>query len=122
MTKKVLDVGQCGPDHATITRYLTAHFDCEIVQAHGLDDARDQLKSGDFDLVLVNRKLDADYSDGIEIIRQIKADPEFTSAYKRRLDAIKTEDVQHLKRELASKSPKTVNIGTANQLFRARRD
>ena len=34
-----------------------------------------QLKSGQFDLVLVNRKLDADYSDGIEIIRQIKADP-----------------------------------------------
>ena len=28
------------------------------------------------DLVLVNRKLDVDYSDGLEIIKQIKADPE----------------------------------------------
>jgi len=26
--------------------------------------------------VLVNRKLDCDYSDGVDVIRQIKADPE----------------------------------------------
>jgi two-component system chemotaxis response regulator CheY len=39
-------------------------------------DTLEQLKGGRFDLVLVNRKLDADYSDGIEIIRQIKADRE----------------------------------------------
>jgi CheY-like chemotaxis protein len=75
MPKRVLDVGQCGPDHATIRRYLTSHLDCQIVQAHSLDDALAQLKSGCFDLVLVNRKLDADYSDGLEVIRQIKSDP-----------------------------------------------
>jgi CheY-like chemotaxis protein len=74
MPKRVLDVGQCGPDHATIRSYLTRHFDCEIVQAHGADDTLAHLKSGEFHLVLVNRKLDADYSDGIEIIRKIKAD------------------------------------------------
>jgi CheY-like chemotaxis protein len=74
MPKRVLDVGQCGPDHSTIRSYLTRHFDCEIVQAHGPDDTLEQLKSGQFDLVLVNRKLDADYSDGIEVIRKIKAD------------------------------------------------
>ena len=76
MPKRVLDVGQCGPDHATIRRYLTRHFNCEIVQAHSANDALAHLKSGQFDLVLVNRKLDADYSDGIEVIRQIKSDPE----------------------------------------------
>jgi two-component system, chemotaxis family, chemotaxis protein CheY len=75
MSKRVLDVGQCGPDHATIRSFLTRHFDCEIVQAHGPDDALAQLRSGRFDLVLVNRKLDNDYSDGIEIIRRVKADP-----------------------------------------------
>ena len=32
-------------------------------------------ESEPFDLVLVNRKLDSDYSDGLEIIKQIKADP-----------------------------------------------
>ena len=76
MPKRVLDVGQCGPDHATIRRYLTRHFDCEIAQAHSGDDALAQLKNGRFDLVLVNRKLDADYSDGIEVIRRIKGIPE----------------------------------------------
>ena len=72
MPKRVLDVGQCGPDHATIQAYLKRHFDCEVVQTHGADDTLEQLKNDRFDLVLVNRKLDADYSDGIEIIRQIK--------------------------------------------------
>ena len=33
------------------------------------------MKSGQFDLVLVNRKLDIDYSDGIDVIRTLKADP-----------------------------------------------
>jgi CheY-like chemotaxis protein len=66
-------VGQCGPDHATIRRYLTSHFDVEIVQTHGLADTLTELRAGHFDLVLINRKLDADYSDGIEILREIKA-------------------------------------------------
>jgi len=71
--KRVLDVGQCGPDHATIRRYLTNHFDVDIVQTHGLSDTLAELRAGHFDLVLVNRKLDADYSDGIEILREIKS-------------------------------------------------
>jgi CheY-like chemotaxis protein len=71
--KRVLDVGQCGPDHAAIRRYLTSHFDVEIVQTHGLADTLTELRAGHFDLVLINRKLDADYSDGIEILREIKA-------------------------------------------------
>lgn len=70
--KRVLDVGQCGPDHATIRRYLTNHFDVEITQTHGLSDTLNELRTSAFDLVLINRKLDADYSDGIEILRSIK--------------------------------------------------
>jgi CheY-like chemotaxis protein len=79
MPKRVLDVGQCRPDHATIRSYLTRHFGCEIVQTHGTQDTLEQLRTGHFDLVLINRKLDADYSDGIEIIKQIKADPAIAS-------------------------------------------
>jgi CheY-like chemotaxis protein len=75
MPKQVLDVGQCGPDHATISRYLSQHFDCEVVRAHALPDALERLKCQPFDLVLVNRKLDVDYSDGLDVIRQIKSDP-----------------------------------------------
>ena len=73
MKKRVLDVGNCGPDHSSIRRFLTHHFACEVLQAHGADDALTALRAGHIDLVLVNRKLDSDYSDGIEVIRQIKA-------------------------------------------------
>jgi CheY-like chemotaxis protein len=75
MPKRVLCVGQCSPDHATIRRYLARHFDCEVTQAHGPSDTIAHLESGEFHLVLVNRKLDRDYSDGLEIITQLKAHP-----------------------------------------------
>ncbi|RIK76006.1 MAG: response regulator [Planctomycetota bacterium] len=73
--RRVLDVGNCRPDHAAIRRLVEGGFGAEVVQAHGLDDALAELLSGRFDLVLVNRKLDRDYSDGIDIIRAVKADP-----------------------------------------------
>jgi CheY-like chemotaxis protein len=75
MPKRVLDVGNCGPDHAAIRGLLTRLFTAEVVQADHWDDTAELLASQKFDLVLVNRKLDIDYSDGMEIIRQIKADP-----------------------------------------------
>lgn len=75
MTKRVLDVGNCQPDHAAI-KQLMGRFGHEVVQAHGASDALAALRGGDIALVVVNRKLDADYSDGIEVIRQIKADPQ----------------------------------------------
>jgi two-component system chemotaxis response regulator CheY len=73
--KRVLDVGNCRPDHAAIRRLVEGGFGAKVVQAHGLDGALAELRGGKFDLVLVNRKLDRDGSDGIEIIRAIKADP-----------------------------------------------
>jgi CheY-like chemotaxis protein len=76
MKKRVLDVGNCVPDHAAITRFLTSRFGCEVLQADAGDDAMAKLADGDVDLVVVNRKLDCDYSDGIEVIRRIKADPQ----------------------------------------------
>jgi CheY-like chemotaxis protein len=76
MPKRILDVGNCQPDHAALKTFLTGHFDCAVVQAHGWDDARAELREGGYDLVLVNRKLDRDYSDGIDIIRRIKSDPD----------------------------------------------
>ena len=79
MPKRVLDVGNCGPDFGAITRFLTGRFDCEVVQADGADDALAALRAGEIDLVLVNRKLDADYSDGLEVIRRIKAEPDLAA-------------------------------------------
>ncbi len=77
--KRVLDVGQCGPDHWAIKHLLEGELGAEVSQAHHLTDTLELLRQSRFDLVLVNRKLDADYSDGLEIIRRIKADPELTS-------------------------------------------
>ncbi|MBS0210513.1 MAG: response regulator [Planctomycetes bacterium] len=73
--KRVLDVGQCVPDHAAIRRLVEGTFGAEVVQTHGPEDTLAALTGGHFDLVLINRKLDADYTDGIEILKQIKADP-----------------------------------------------
>ena len=79
MAKRILDVGNCGPDFSSISEFLTANFTCEVLQAHGPEDTLATLRSGQVDLVLVNRKLDRDYSDGIEIIKQIKADDNLKS-------------------------------------------
>lgn len=76
MSKKVLDVGNCGPDFAAITHFMTSHFDCTVEQAHGTDDALTKLKADNFDLVTINRKLDRDYSDGVEVLKAIKANAE----------------------------------------------
>jgi CheY-like chemotaxis protein len=75
MPKRVLDVGQCGPDHFAIRSYLTRNFDCEVVQVHDAEGALAELCDGEFHLVLVNRKLDMDYSDGVDVVRALKADP-----------------------------------------------
>lgn len=74
MSRRVLDVGQCNPDHAAISRLLNEHFDVEIVRAHAASDTIAELQSGDFDLVLINRKLDRDYSEGLDILEMIKSD------------------------------------------------
>jgi CheY-like chemotaxis protein len=76
MTKQVLDVGSCAPDHAALRRLIESSFDAAVVQAHGPEDALAELRRRSFALVLVNRKLDRDDRDGVEVIRQIKSDPE----------------------------------------------
>lgn len=74
MTKIVLDVGNCAPDFASMRNLIESNYDARLEQAHGPDDTLERLRRGGVDLVLINRKLDRDYSDGIEIIKQIKAD------------------------------------------------
>ncbi len=79
MSKRVLDVGNCDPDLAAITSFLTSNFDCTVEQAHGPDDTLAKLRAGSYDLVTINRKLDRDYSDGVEILKAIKADVQLSS-------------------------------------------
>ena len=79
MSKKVLDVGNCGPDNFTLTDLVSKQFGAEVIQAHGMQDALEQLKNGSFDLVTVNRLMDRDGSSGLEIIKAIKADEALAS-------------------------------------------
>jgi CheY-like chemotaxis protein len=58
-------------------RFFKEHFGVDVVGAATLDpDSMNRLQKGDFSLVLVNRKLDIDYSDGLEIVKQIVSDGE----------------------------------------------
>jgi two-component system chemotaxis response regulator CheY len=75
MAKRVLDVGQCSLDHGAIRRLLVGKFGAEVAAAETSDDALRQLRAGPFDLVLVNRKLDVDGSEGLDVLRAIRSDP-----------------------------------------------
>lgn len=55
---------------------VTSNFEATVLQTHGADDTVELLRKRKVDLVTVNRKLDRDYSDGLEIIKKIKSDPE----------------------------------------------
>lgn len=79
MTKRVLDVGNCTFDHSRIRRMIETSFDAVLVQAHGEEDAFSALLDDHIDLVLVNRRLSRDGSDGIEIIKRIKQTAEMSA-------------------------------------------
>lgn len=76
MSKTVLDCGNCGPDYNSIRQMITSNFDASVIQSHGTEDTLEILRSRKIDLVTVNRKLDRDYTDGMEVINAIMSDPE----------------------------------------------
>ncbi len=75
MTKTVVDVGNCDMDHDSIASLLQANFEVSLLRAHSAAQALELLRDQPVDLVLVNRKLDRDQSEGLKLIQQIKADP-----------------------------------------------
>jgi CheY-like chemotaxis protein len=74
MMDVVIDCGNCGPDHSAIRGKIQREFGAQVVQTHGAEDTLERLAVGPVKLVLVNRKLDRDYSDGMDVIRQIRSD------------------------------------------------
>lgn len=74
MSKTVLSVGQCRPDTAAIGHFLKSNFGVAMVSTDLMDDTMEALRGQSIDLILINRKLDADYSDGMEILAAIKKD------------------------------------------------
>jgi hypothetical protein len=74
-TPRVLNVGQCGYDNGKISRFLRETYQAQSTTADSCDEALAALRSGKFELVLVNRIFDADGSAGCNLIRAIKSDP-----------------------------------------------
>lgn len=78
MPPRILDVGNCGYDHGKISQMLQREFGAEVTAAASASETLERLAREAYDLVLVNRKLDEDYSDGIEIIKLLKSHAEFS--------------------------------------------
>lgn len=74
MTKQVLNVGQCGPDHAQISQMLKDNFDVDVQMAETHDAAIKKLRNATFDLVLLNRIYDATGDAGLDTLRSLKSD------------------------------------------------
>ena len=72
---RVLSVGQCGFDHRSISGVFQSRLGATLVHAGSYTEAVKALATGPFQLVLMNRILDADGSSGIEWIQRLKADP-----------------------------------------------
>lgn len=73
MKQRILDVGNCDPDHAGI-RALLGRFDVDVDRVMFADEAMEALRKTPYQLVLVNRLIFADSSDALPLIEKMKAD------------------------------------------------
>ena len=79
MSKRVLSVGQCVPDDGKILQFLTSHFDVQMIRSVDKEDALARIQTESFNLILVNRKLDIDYTDGMAVIQAIQDNPDINT-------------------------------------------
>lgn len=71
MAVRVLDVGNCDPDHGSIRAMLTSHYDVEVDRVMFVPEALAAIERTRYGLVLVNRLVFADESDGMELVRAL---------------------------------------------------
>ncbi len=74
MSKKVLSVGQCAADQASISTVLRG-LGAEVDGSGTIQDALEVLSQEPYDLVLVNRILDATDDEGIELVKRMQDSP-----------------------------------------------
>ena len=74
-----MSVGQCNPDHFALSDFLKRNFSCDVIRIDSTEEALEKLKLEKVDLVLVNRKLDIDYTDGTILIEKMKEDQNLKS-------------------------------------------
>ena len=77
--KRILDIGQCAADHWSIRQLIEGNFDARVDGADNASEALEKLRGEQYDLVLVNRLLDVDATEGLEILAAIKSDPSLAS-------------------------------------------
>jgi DNA-binding response OmpR family regulator len=72
MPPRVLNVGQCGFDHAAIAEFLSQVAGAEVDAADTVENTERELAKHRYNLVLVNRLLDADGTPGVELIARLR--------------------------------------------------
>jgi len=75
--KRVLDVGNCSPDHAAIRDAIRSNFDALVDRADTAEEAVQMLAEQEYHLVLVNRIFDRNGGSGLELIALVRSDPRF---------------------------------------------
>jgi len=73
VSKRILSIGQCTFDAGSIADMIRTNFRAEVSDASSAREALERLQQDHFDLVLINRVLDADGSSGLDIVKQIKS-------------------------------------------------
>lgn len=79
-SNRVLDVGNCNADSAAIRAMLERHFAVGLDRVMYIGDAIEKMRNNRYDLVLVNRLIFEDDSQGLELVRRAKSDAAVQSA------------------------------------------
>ena len=77
MPKQILDIGNCGPDHAGFSQLVRDHFGASVTLVDDLEHAMQALSSDQYDLIIVNRLVDRCGSEGLAVIESIKANAQY---------------------------------------------
>ena len=79
MRKTVLDVGNCWLDRRAVRHLVETHFDARVDSVSGAGEALDALRRNTYDLVLVNRTFGGSQTAGVDLVTQIKSDPQLAA-------------------------------------------
>ena len=74
--QKLLIVGQCDFDYQRISFVLSKIYDIEFHRADSFDDAIQKSLDQQFDLIMINRLMDLDRSEGMAILHELKSNPQ----------------------------------------------
>jgi hypothetical protein len=75
MDVHVLSVGQCGYDDSQLSRVLQVEADAHLSRAGTAAEAKRLVQEKPFDLVLINRIIDGDGSQGVDLVAELAKIP-----------------------------------------------